>query len=369
MLNTKPYRIEVHKKDFSYVAHFFVDTLMLVDDYLSPDENTVEVPVTNIIERGQWIHIARGGFQFFGIISSVRHDVEITTIGFRPFNSIFTYPVLFNTALQNATDSNQQALEVTIANLIASEWRDTTDSTKRLSYLEIVTTSATKGWTFYIDPDNDYTTYAITNFFDELIRPAMEQFYIAVNATPDFRLKKITVSIGKVNSFGVVPYAFEADLPNVVGRNVGVYTDSAVINKLIVYNSDDFTEAPIVWYKHPDGTFDLDDRDRMYPVIYDIETASETEDVTFEYAALERAISRFVMDSDSNLIELTYLQNDSLTADFETVYGRPVTVHSGDKAYQTILTGIETDEEAIKYIFGVVRLDLTKELKRRKYNG
>lgn len=367
MLNTKPYRIEVHRKDFSYVAHFFLDSVSLVDDYLSPDENLIEVPVTNEIERGQWIHIVRDGFQFFGIISSTRHDVEITTIGFKPFNSIFAYPVLFDTTLQ-VTGNTQQSLEQTIANLITTNWKNSSDTTLRLSSLDITTTSTTRRWTFYIEPDSDTTDYAIVELFDGLIRPAMEQYYIAVNATPNFYTHRIAVTIGKVTQFGNTPYAFEADLPNVMSKNIGVYTDTNVINKLVVYNADDYSDV-LVFYKHPDGSFDLDDTNRMYPVVYDIETARESETLTFEYAAFDRAISRFILDGDSNLIELTYLQNDSLTSNFELVYGRSVVVHSRDKEYHTILTGVETDESAIKYIFGVVRVDLTKTMKRRKYNG
>lgn len=366
MLNTKPYRVEIHRKDFSYVAHFFLDTIPLVDDYLAPDENTIDVPICNEIERGQWIHIVRGAFQFFGIVSSTRHDVEFTRIGYRPFNAIFAYPVLFNTALQDVVNNSQTYLETAIANLMTIWWKNnTSDATQKLTCLDIKTTSQTTKWTFYIEPDSDNTNYAIVNFLEDIITPAMTQYYIAVNAVPDFYLKKITVTIGKIAGS---PYAFEADLPNVISKNIGVYTDTSVINKLIVYNADDYSKV-IVFYKHPDGSFDTYDRDRLTPVIYDIETASETEDLSFAYAALARAISRFYSESDSNLIELTYLQNDSLTSSFDVVYGRPITIHSRDKSYRTVLTGIEIEDETVKYIFGVVRVDLTKTLKRRKYNG
>lgn len=369
-MNTKPYRVEVHKKNFAYVAHFFLDTVVLLDDYLSPDENTVEVPLTSEIDKGQWIHIARDSFSYFGIITSVRHDMVYTTIGFKPFNSIFAYPVLFDTQTQVVTQTKTQpTLEQVIANLINEYWVTVSDTTQRLSNLEVSTISSTSTkWTFYIEPDSDITDYAIVNFFDDIIRPAMEQYYIAVNAVPNFSRKIISVTVGKVGNLGSKPYAFEADLDNVISRNVGVYTSNVALNKLIVYNADNYNTS-VVFYKHPDGSVTYEDTDRMYPVNYDIETAQATEYLTFADAALDRAISRFLSESDSNLIELTYLQNDSITANFAPIYGRTVVVHYRDKQYTTVLTGLETDENTVKYIFGVVRVDLTKTIKRRKYNG
>ena len=369
MLNTKPYRVEIHRRDFSYVSHYFLDTLTLLDDYLSPDENTLAVPADEKVDKGMWIHIVRDTFNYFGVISSVRHDVATTTIGYKPFNAVFAYPVLFHTALQITSKANPQpSLETVISNLITDYWITNADKSQRIPGLSVDIVSNTPKWTFYIEPESDISDAAIVNFFEAIVRPAMEKHYVAVNAVPNFSAKRITVTIGRIGNLGSKAYAFEADLPNVIGKNVSVYTDDTVINKLIVYNADNYKDT-MVFYKHPDGSFDLDNKNRLTPVIYDIETAQASEDMNFEIAAIDRAISRFVVDRDSNLIELTYLQNDSLTAKFATVYGRNVTIHSGEKQYTTVLTGIELDEDSIKYIFGVVRVDLTKTLKRRKYNG
>ena len=69
----------------------------------------------------------------------------------------------------------------------------------------------------------------------------------------------------------------------------------------------------------------------------------------------------------SNLIELTMANDDGLVKPEQMEFGQQVEIISDGVAYRSILTGRERGKNT-KLVFGTVRLDLTKIL-RRNSNG
>jgi hypothetical protein len=75
------------------------------------------------------------------------------------------------------------------------------------------------------------------------------------------------------------------------------------------------------------------------------------------------AYNKFANLAYSNLIEITVMKGDALIHPEEMQFGQVVKIISGGVEYSSILTGREIGQN-IKLIFGTVRLDLTKILRR-----
>ena len=88
---------------------------------------------------------------------------------------------------------------------------------------------------------------------------------------------------------------------------------------------------------------------------------------SFESAAIRAAHDKFSGLPYSNLIELTMANDDGLMKPEQMEFGQQVEIISDGVAYRSILTGRERGKNT-KLVFGTVRLDLTKIL-RRSGNG
>ena len=88
---------------------------------------------------------------------------------------------------------------------------------------------------------------------------------------------------------------------------------------------------------------------------------------SFESAAIRAAHDKFSGLAYSNLIELTMANDDGLVKPERIEFGQEVDIISDGVTYRSILTGRERGKNT-KLVFGTVRLDLTKIL-RRSGNG
>lgn len=187
----------------------------------------------------------------------------------------------------------------------------------------------------------------------------MTKYQVGLYAQPDFLNKKITIQIG-VKAQGT--FFIEADLPNVVEKSIIINESSQDMNKLIIYDQADLV-TNVIYYKHPDGTYDTSDTNRIVPVIYGITSVAVAEGETFSAVAKDAADKQFDVDSYSNLIELTVQNDDQLVMPETLTIGQIVSVASNGTAYASILTGVERSD-VTKLTFGTIRLDLTKILKK-----
>lgn len=118
----------------------------------------------------------------------------------------------------------------------------------------------------------------------------------------------------------------------------------------------------IIYYKHTDGSYDTSNTDRITPVIFNMTSVAVVTGSTFAAAAKDAADKQFDVDSYSNLIELTMVNDDMLIMPTTIAIGQAVQVITNGASYTSILTGIERSTKT-KLIFGSIRLDLTKILK------
>ena len=355
----RPYNVEIFTQDFEMVGNSNVNEVTYKEDYLSSDENSITVFSMPGISKQDYIRISRGEEEYAGVITEITYGTDrskkLQTISYKPLLELFNTDVLFDVDLQRTG-----TLEGFIADRIREMFIENEDGVQNIKGLSVQTKTQTPDWYFHITPKDSGGHYNIVNLIDSVIIPAMEKYGVLVKPVLDIQKKTIRVEIGK-NASGV--YTIEADLPNVINSRITIKSVSTDVNKLIIYNGADYSMKR-VYYLHPDLGYDTKDQDRITPVNCEITSVAVEEGASFDSAAGNEAYNRFANLSYSNLIELTVMKGDALVHPETMEYGQEVRIISGGTGYTSILTGREVGK-TVKLIFGTVRLDLTKVLRRK----
>lgn len=353
----QPFNVEIFDRQFNLIQHYNVGAIDYNYDYLSTVENSILIEFNENVEKGDYIRIVNNTDSYFGFISSIAVNEAIqgfSEIRFKPFIALFDAPIMFDTTLQGSGTS----LENAIAGIITDYWINNADADENIYGLEVQTLSTTSNWGFHITSDQKGLNKAIINFMTSIIRRSLTKYQVGLYAEPDFTNKKIVVSIGvkALNTFYI-----EADLPNVIEKSIIVNETTEDMNKLFIYDQADLV-TNVIYYKHPDGSYDTRDEDRITPVIYGITSVAVSEGDTFADVAEDAANKQFDVDTYSNLIEITVQNEDEIVMPQTLTIGQIVNVISNGTSYSSILTGVERSNKT-KLIFGTIRLDLTKIIK------
>ena len=355
----RPYNVEIFTQDFEMVANSNVNEVTYKEDYLSSDENSVTVFAMPGIRKQDYIRISRGPEEYAGVITEIAYGTdrskELQVISYKPLMELLNTDVLFDVDLQQTG-----TLEDFIADRIREMFIENEDAAQNIKGLSVQAQTQTTGWYFHITPKDSGGHYNIVNLIDSVIIPAMEKYGVLVKPVLDIQNRQIRLNIGKITAG--TP-AIEADLPNVIQKRITIKSVSADVNKLVIYDAADY-RTKRVYYLHPDLSYDTKDGDRIIPVNCEITSVTVEEGGSFESAAANEAYNRFANLAYSNLIELTVMKGDTLVRPEEMEYGQEVRILSGGTVYTSILTGREVGK-MVKLIFGTVRLDLTKVLRRK----
>jgi hypothetical protein len=358
----KPYNVEVFQPDFEMVGNTNVNEVTYKEDYLSLDENTITVLAMQGVEKQDFIRISRGGEEYAGVITGIGYGTDkskqLQTISYKPLAELLNTSILFDVDAQG-----QGTMEEFICDRIRETFIENTDALQNISGLTVSTTSETTDWDLHITPSESGGHYNIVNLMDSVIVPALQKYGILVKAQLDAQDRQINVTVGIAGS-GVV--TIEADLPNIIKKSVTIKQVSADVNKLVLYDTADYTTTH-TYYLHSDLSYDTNDQDRITPVVCELQAVQHEEDSDFETAAIRAAHDKFSSLAYSNLIELTMENGDGLVKPDELEFGQEVEIISDGVSYRSILTGRERGKNT-KLIFGTVRLNLTKIL-RRSGNG
>ncbi len=365
----KPYNVEVFTRRFEMVVNTNVNEVEYKEDYLSSDENSITVFTMPGIEKQDYIRINRDKEEYVGVITEIAYGTdrskELQMISYKPLMELFNTDILFDVDLQQTG-----TLEGFIADRIREMFIENDDESQNIRGLSVVTRSETPDWYFHITPKETGGHYNIVNLIDSVIIPAMEKYGILVKPILDIQNQTIRVEIVKNAARG---YLIETDLPNVISKQITIKSLSADVNKLVIYDAADYGRKK-TYFLHTDLSYDQEDRDRMIPVKCEITSVEEQRTVnedgveelsgpSFETLAMNEAYNKFANLAFSNLIELTVMKGDVLVRPEEIEYGQEVRIISGGTEYRSILTGREIGKN-VKLIFGTVRLDLTKLLRR-----
>lgn len=353
----QPFNIEIFDTSFNLVQHYNSGVIEYDFDYLSTVENSVLIAFDENVQKGDYIRIMNSADNYFGYITAIQVNEKVqgfSEIRFKPFISLFDAQILFDTTLQGS----QTSLEDAIAGYIRAYWINNSDSSQNIFGLQVETISSTLGWGFHITSDQKGLNKAIINFMTSIIRRALTKYQVGLYVEANVQAKTITVKIG-IKDYST--FYIEADLPNVIEKSIVLNENAKDTNKLVIYDQADLA-TNITYYKHPDGSYDTSNTNRIIPVIYAITSVTAVEGETFADAAEDAADKQFDTDSFNNLIELTVQNDDGLVQPETLSIGQLVNIITNGTSYGSILTGIERSEKT-KLIFGTIRLDLTKILK------
>lgn len=348
----KVYNVEIFDRAFHLLDHTNVSDVSYSIDYLSPVANTITVFNCNA-HKGDYIRIQSSDDEFFGIITAITTQSEkLINIEYKDFLSVFDTDVLFNTDLQGTS-----TLETVLKNLITSMFISNTDTEQNIPGLSVETVGSTTDWGFNLKSDTEGKHHCIINFYSVLIARALEKYAVVITVTPDVQEQAIVLTIGAIQD---TSKKIEADLPNVIEKNIVIKETTNDVNKLIVYNTADYSTNRI-YYLHPNGTYNTTNSNRITPVVQEIKAVDGT---NFATAANSEAANVFGGISYNNLIELIVLNDDTLIQPYAIDIGQKVSIISKGTVYSSILTG-KTISDRTQLTFGTIRLDLTKILRRR----
>lgn len=373
----KPFNIEIFDHTFALIAHTNANEIQINEDYLAPEVNTITMLSDSSIKPNQYIRIVRDDFDVFGIITELVdgfEDKTIMDVSFAAFSSLLNVSILFDTTLQGGT----VPLETVLKDYIESYLVTNADASQNVQGLSVEVESSTADWTFQIEPDEEYDeetglggVYAIINLYYDLFLPAFLKYDVKVDFSIKPQGKTITATIGKESGTSFI----EADLPNIFAKNIITMNTQQTVNKLVIYNTQDYTES-VTYFLHTDYTYDTTDTDRIAPVVYELATTAPTEGdgtpedpgMTFQEAAQIVADEMFANIEFENLIELDMMNDDDMVNPSSMKIGQTVSVLSNGEVFNSVLTGRQTGETT-KLIFGFIRLELTKQIKRRERHG
>ena len=356
----KPYNVEIFKQDFRMVGNTNIDEVKYKEDYLSSDINTLTIVPIKGISKQDYIRISRGNEEYAGIITEIAEGTDssknLVEISYKPFMELFDTDILFDINLQGVG-----TLENFICDRIKETFIENEDKNQNIKGLSVTAWSETLDWYFHITPAQSGGHYCIVNLMDSVIIPALEKYSIVVDVKLDIQNRLLNVYVGRINREKIV---IEADLPNVIKKSLTIKSVSQDVNKLILYDAtSDYKDKKVYYLHKSDLGYDTKDEDRIVPVICEMKALEHDENTTFESMAQNEARNKFSNLSYSNLIELTMLNGDSLIKPKELSFGQVVSIISNKEMYTSILTGKEISKTT-KLIFGTVRIDLTKILRR-----
>ena len=261
----RPYEVEIFDRSMGFIDHTLIETPKYSEDYLDPENNSIEIPDSVIVAEDFYIRVIRGNDERFGVIKTIKKKKDMNTVSFRTFMSLFDRDILLDTDTQTGT--LEEFLKKTITDVFISN----SDDFQNIFGLEFITNSSTAEWELGIEPDTDDGHYAKLGLFDDIILPAFQGYQVQIDFKPDIMNKKIIGTIG-VNTADTI--VIEADIPSVIDQTVTIKKVKKEINKDNISNSKDYS-SNVIYYLHKSGSFDTDkDTDRMTPVSESIDTVS-----------------------------------------------------------------------------------------------
>lgn len=264
------YNVEIFDQDFNFIENTTVETVKYKEDYLDPEKSKVTLVVSPAVQRNYFIRLYGSGEEFTGIISEVKaKDDGTREITFTSVESLFDRDQLIY------VDEISGTMENYIKARIEELYVTNADTYQRMP-ITVTTSSSTQNWDIDYKVENEKEEgeereVAFINLLDDLIIPAFNNYDIVLTCSINVATKTVTVDVG-VNADDSI--TIEADLPNVVDKEITIRRFKKRTNKVQIWNKKDFTRT-VTYYLHSDDTFDTDgSTDRLTPVSYKDTTVS-----------------------------------------------------------------------------------------------
>lgn len=369
------YNVNFFTRDLAFVHNDSANINELSDDYISIQNNTVEIGLTERVKNGQLIYLDNELDTFLGVVTNIKPGFDTLTVTYKPFLSLFDTDVLFDTNLQKQTTTdpssgakiNSKSLEQMLKDMIEEIYVFSDDPLQNLN-LVIVTETSTPRWGFNLKSDTEGTHYCIIGLYSVLIVNALKKYGVALSVFPDFASQSLFIYIRAQSNYDVMD--IDGDLSNVTVKTLKMNDRPNGTNKLTVYNTNDYDQY-VDFYVHTDRSWDSEDTDRITPVVRDVRAAMpdgeiEDPDEAFLASAVDVAYGVLSGQAWNNLIELEVAPEDEVVNPLSLLIGQSIRLRYKDGIYESILTGRRITEESVVLIFGSERISFTK---RYKLNG
>lgn len=345
----KLYNVEFFDTDFNYIGSQQVGDFSAEYDYLSPTNNKLNLLKSTDVEINNLMLITsmQSNEQYPGIVTDVKLKKDIKQVEFKPLISIFDVDVMHG---------NVTIIEQWLKAKIDETFVENADTYQNYSMI-VNTTTSTAG-------DLD-TEEPVINLYEAIVY-TLKKYSIAINMTLDMLNKRIVVQIGQVPE---TIKTIETDLPNILDTNISIKDQgSNALNKITIMNvSEEGAGEQVIYYRDKSGNVTQTPSERIVPVVFKIITLDATSE-EFNDKALEEATSQLAVEEYNNLIELKIKENDELIEAEKMQIGQKVEIIANGKSYRSVFTGIKVNNGTELLMFGAIRLELTKILKRRLKN-
>jgi len=342
----RQYNVEIFDRSYTFRDAKQIGSFDYSFDYLSIEENTIPLPTDTKCEVGDYLFLTSETDYMAGIVSSVKNNKKILRVNIKPFMSWLDVEI--------KKEELTGYIEEYLKGIIDGLYVNNSDTYQNIIPLTTQTTSQTLG-TIVLENET-------MKLFD-VICELFKKYGVVIRFEVDSVAGQIKCLIGKNTE---PQKTIEADLPNLISKNIVMKTSSMEsFNKVYIFNTgEDSTGEEVTYYRDADGTITETPSERILPVVFkDVSIQAKPED--FDTKALEKAADVLAVEKNNNLIELEMLEDDSLFEPKEMNIGQDVLVISEGKEYESMLTGYKFKNGKITLIFGAIRLELTKILKRR----
>jgi len=352
----KLFNAEIFDNSFSFKASAQSPAQKYEFDYLDITKSKIKtfVNVSKVI-KGDYILIHEVGTKnkIQGIIEGLTQKDGEYELSYKPITTLLDCTVYID-----VEKLKQMTLENWMKELIEDIYKNNVDTKQNIKGLEILVESVTELAFFDLEDK-------IVDFYEDIIVPALLKYNIVISTVFEIKEKKVVIKIGKCKK---KRKTIEADFPNIYASEIVVKKTKEINNKISVYNENIAGEVA-TFYLCKDGSVTVDpaNADRVLPVVFEnisFKYKVDSEE-TFTEAAREKASSKLVQEKYDNLIEIEVAKTDSLVKPLDLEIGQEVTVIKKGKLYSSILTGRKIEKDTVILIFGSIRLELTKILKRR----
>lgn len=341
------YNVEVFRGT-QYISSTQVEGLEYKEDYLSPEKNKIKTGQKNFkAKEGDYIRVSGTDVEHIGIVTQyddTKNEKEITYESFLTTFDVEIYCAAEE--LQNTT------LENLIANKIREYFIENEDEVQNIPGLQIEVLSGTFG---EIELEKN-----ICNLLEDIIIPIFTAYQITV--IPIWNMKDRTVIL-QIMKPEQVKKTIETNLLNIISKNIVIKKTKNNLNKVTVMNEENAEEKVDV-YRTTNNEITTENKNRIVPVVFETITAKTEKDSTFPETALKKATAKLKKAEYENLIELEMMIEDNLIRPGEIKLGQEVNVINDGEVYKSILSGRKIKEKET-LIFGTIRLDLTKSIRRR----
>lgn len=339
-----------------YVSNFRVERFPIGNDYISPRTYTVQAPPGLEVELKNTVRIKDIDYEnktvFVGFVQGFEKDSMRTTLTIAPMMML-----LNEVSMQNIFDeTGNQNWRYQIYNQIYNDFMRATPS-------------------LYAIPWVYSTSYPTTRWgatkkvgYSAELKNDME----CVISRAKARGRYMRFAIGTSSSSLGRPYfgfynwndkiTFEADLENVIERKISETEKEGYNNALIWFPRDNLGNYNSYSAGLKNGVIVYGYNERIS--IPNPRLAEKVLDYEPDRAERQKLFASMLQPGASNFeIELTYHRNDKLIPSWGDC-GRPCTVITSQKTYDTYLTGFERNGDLLTLKFGTVRQDLTSILNR-----